>query len=199
MPTFPWAVFQAAVPQHAVKKSNELLLNFAGNLYDLKAIPAREVFKWSEGEGFSENNYFYDKVVIIGNVFHTARDEHPTPIGTLPGVKLMAQAIESEMDGGGIHVMNDAYMLVLEILVGIGLVALNHFLTMGRALVVSVFAVFTVAPVCSFLAFSSFTMWMNFVPIIVAVLVHQLFDHANEYRRLYSELASHSATTPPEK
>jgi CHASE2 domain-containing sensor protein len=204
VPTFQWVVFESAYPERAnktLKSGNELTLNFAGNLYALNSLPAQAVLKMASGPGFSDDNYFKDKIVLIGNIFHTARDEHATPVGMLPGVMLMAQAVESEAEGGGIHQLDELKMLGLEVALGVGLVILHRYVSLGLSFLISVVGAFILAPVCSYIAFSSATMWMNFIPIIVAVLIHQLYDNAKEYRKLYvaaqAKNEKPSADSPP--
>jgi len=201
VPTFQWVVFKSAYPERANKalqSGNELTLNFAGNLYALNSIPAQVVLKMASGPGLSDDNYFKDKIVLIGNIFHTARDEHATPVGMLPGVMLMAQAIESEAEGGGIHQLDELKMLGLELVLGVGLVILHRYVSLGLSFLISVVGAFILAPICGYIAFSSATMWMNFIPIIVAVLIHQLYDNAKEYRKLYIAAQCKNAKLPAE-
>jgi hypothetical protein len=46
----------------------------------------------------------------------------------------------------------------------------------------------------SLLAFSTFAWWISFAPVTVGVLIHELYHHAAEYRRLSQE---HSARQIP--
>ena len=80
-------------------------------------------------------------------------------------------------------------MLALELLLGVGLVILHRNVSLGLSFLISVAGVFILAPICGYIAFSSATMWMNFIPIIVAVLIHQLYDNAEEYRKLLAAQA----------
>ncbi|HEV8713783.1 MAG TPA: CHASE2 domain-containing protein [Candidatus Binatia bacterium] len=182
-----------------------LVLNFSGDRYSFRRLSAADVVKVAASEGWQSQGPLKGKIVLLGGRYRAARDEYITPVGPMAGVELMAQAIESELQGGGIRPANEFLMLLLEIGVGILLVVLYHYCRLGTALLLS-FTLFPVlALICSFLAFSSLGFWANFVPILTAVLIHQLYDHAKEYRRMYHELEErqiqhegHGERTKPE-
>jgi hypothetical protein len=46
----------------------------------------------------------------------------------------------------------------------------------------------------SLFAFSSFAYWIDFAPVVLGVVIHQLYDHAQEYRRLLKASQSEPAT-----
>ena len=59
-------------------------------------------------------------MVLLGGLFHAARDEYTTPLGRMAGVQLMAHAVESELQGGGFRWPREPVMLLLNIAGGIG-------------------------------------------------------------------------------
>ena len=139
------------------------------------------------------------KIVLLGGLYRAARDEYVTPLGPMAGVELNALAIESELERGGIRPANQYLMMALDVLFGICLVWINYralygHLSLLSALVVSLIAIPVLALLASLIALSTFAYWMNAVPLLAAVFIHQLYDYANHYRKLHlQESASEAA------
>jgi CHASE2 domain-containing sensor protein len=117
-----------------------------------------------------------------------------TPSGMTSGVQLMAQLVESELQGRGISQLNELLMIVFDFAAWIALVAIYYFCRLPVALWLSIFAIPLFSLAGSLFAFSSLAYWADFAPVIVAVLIHQLYDHAQEYRRLLKASRSPRAT-----
>jgi CHASE2 domain-containing sensor protein len=188
LPSFPWAVVQAVNLKLAKQTDDRenLILNFRGDFYNLDPIPASEVLQVGRNSGVDQR--LKDKVVLVGNFYHAARDQQSTPLGDLAGVQVMAEAVESELSGGGIRAVNEFRMLFAEIVIGFGLSYAHYRWKPRAALLISLLAIVVVSPFASFIAFSSAAMWVNFVPILTAVLIHELYDQAQERRKLEAEL-----------
>jgi len=103
-------------------------------------------------------------------------------------VQLVAQAVESELHGGGIRPLEHSLMLMLELATGILLVWINFRFRLGTALLLSLFAMPFLALSASLLVFSSLAFWFNFVPTLVGVWIHELIDHGREYRQMHEAL-----------
>jgi CHASE2 domain-containing sensor protein len=197
--SFPWAVVNAycskgVEPRCRALKSaesdgseGELLLNFAGERFDFRPLAVREIMKVSAEPGWAERGLFKDKVVLLGGSFHAARDTHTTPIGEMFGVQIMAQAIESDLDEGGIRRLNEWKAIFFDLLAGMLVVYIqfrfHRNLMMGLAL--SLLAIPIVAVTGSYLAFSTAARWFNFIPVLIGVLIHELYDRAREYKQLW--------------
>jgi CHASE2 domain-containing sensor protein len=188
VPSFAWAVVSAARKLDPIQTApkDDLLMNFSGNIYDLNAISAGTVLDAAHGEGWAEG-ILKDKIVMVGGTYWYSHDQHATPAGPLYGVQIMAQAVETELSGGGIGAANQVKMFLLEILVGLGLAVLHYY--RPKAVPFGVVGVLLLAPICSYLAFSSFAMWVNFVPILIAVILHQGYDLAHDNHMLQGENA----------
>lgn len=128
------------------------------------------------------------KIVLIGGSFGAARDIYFTPLGETPGVRLVARAIESDNAGGGITEMRNDLKLLFDLLAG----TLVLFITWRWRLIVSVplslGAGFVLTLILSYVLFRSAAYWLSFVPIILGVVVHELWDHAVEGDRIEMEL-----------
>ncbi len=165
-----------------------IVLNFSGERYRFPRLTAGQVLQAADGDAWAQHGPLTGKIVLLGGMYRAARDEHVTPVGVRTGVELMAQAIETELQGGGIRFANHLWILVLEILVGMVLVVLHYSFSLGWAVILSIVAIPVLTCLGSWLAFNTFALWASFIPIVVSVLIHQLYDHAKEYRRMHREL-----------
>jgi CHASE2 domain-containing sensor protein len=205
--SFPWAVVQAGCESGLSDfckgadsadghSRRGLRLNFSGERYNFSPLSIRMVLQAAKNEGWRANGPFRDKVVLLGGCYRAARDSYVTPVGAMLGLQLMAQAVQSEL-GGGIRLTNHLFAFVLDILVGFALVFIHHRFSLPIAISLSLFAIPVLSLLGSFLAFSTFAWWFNFVPVTIGVLIHQLYDHAREYHRLRQRLEGSPTGVPP--
>ncbi len=195
-PSFPWAVIEKACGEHPEKycgkvdKSEQehetLLLNFAGQRFAFEPLSVHNVLIAAKGPEWARSSPLLGKIVILGGNYHAARDSRVTPVGAMEGVQLMAQAIETELTGGGIRNINEAQAVILDLLSGALLVYFSYRFPnqLGKALLLSLIALVILPPLFSYLAFSTLGRWFNFVPMLVGVLLHELYEHGKEYGEL---------------
>ena len=204
-PAFAWSVVRAAcatdnprrvagcqathVEEISAEKSKEALrLNFAGQRFNFDPLSVEPMLETAEQSGsqWSTSSPLQNQIVLLGGFYHAARDTYVTPVGSMEGVKLVAQAIESEFSGGGIRSFNETLMVILDLASGALLVFISwrYPFQLGKALTLSLLCLVVVPPICSFIAFSTLGRWFNFVPMIVGVLLHELYDHGREYYHL---------------
>ena len=169
------------------KPERERFLNFSGDRYDFPTYAASFVLTAHEAEWWKDKSPFRGKVVLIGGTYRAGRDVYMTALGLTSGVQLMAQVVESELQGKGISQLNKLLMLLFDFVAWIALVAVYYFCRLPVALWISIVAVPLFSLAGSLFAFSSLAYWADFAPVVVAVLIHQLYDHAQEYRRLLKE------------
>ena len=184
MPSFPWAIVSAAQNREPLQNapSGDLLLNFSGDVYNLTPTPVSEVLR-AQGPGWAEG-MFKDKIVLLGGTYTYAHDQHATPIGSLSGLQIMEQTVESEMVSGGIDLWIMPKIMLLEVMVGLVLACLHYCRPIHKALPLSVVEVLVLGAACRYLAIRSFAMWISFLPIWIAVLIHHGFDLAHENSEL---------------
>jgi CHASE2 domain-containing sensor protein len=205
--SFPWAIVKAfyqtfpkvtrlpSALRQAVegdirggrKIQRERLLNFSGNRYDFPTYAASFVLTAHEAAWWKDKSPFRGKVVLLGGTYRAGRDVYVTSLGMTSGVQLMAQVVESELQGRGISQLNKLLMILFDFAAWVALVAVYYFCRLPVALWMSIVAIPTVSLAGSLVAFSSLAYWADFAPIIIAVLIHQLYDHASEYRRLWKQ------------
>ncbi len=211
--SFPWAVVKAfyqrsseanrlpsklrdsveAEARGGTKAGDERLLNFAGDRYVFQPYTASFILSAHEAAWWKEQSPLRDKIVLLGGSYRAARDTFRTPTGMTSGIQLMAQAVESELQGRGIYHSNKLLMILFDFVAWIALVAVYYFCRLPVALWASIIAIPLLSLSGSLFAFSSLAYWADFAPIVLGVLIHQLYDHAQEYRRLLKQSQRKSA------
>jgi len=190
--SFAWLVAKLSDPavQRREDDHNELRLSFYSNPRRFDKISAANVLQAADGEGWASRGPLRDKVVLLGGMYRAARDQYATPIGPMSGVELNAQVVESELVGGGIRPPSETVVFLSYFLGSVLLVLINHRLGLRAGVLVSLAALPVLALVASLLSFSSLAMWFRFLPVLIGLLVHQVYSRAKEY--LNDTLARHS-------
>jgi CHASE2 domain-containing sensor protein len=206
-PSFAWSVVRAAcrpdnpmripacaglaVEEISEEKSKEALqLNFASQRFNFEPLSAELLLEANQQPQWQTSSPLRGKIVLLGGFYHAARDVYTTPVGSLDGVKLVSQAIETEFSGGGIRSFNELVMVLLDLASGALLVFISYCYPhhLGKALSLSLLSLVVVPPLFSFIAFSTLGRWFNFVPMIVGVLMHELYEHGREYHHLREKM-----------
>jgi CHASE2 domain-containing sensor protein len=191
--SFPWVVAKtfctrahcADCCSESQASSDTLRLNFAGERFSFPPLSVDHVVAGAATEGWA-NGPLKDRIVLLGGDYREARDRHATPIGERTGLQILAQAIETEVQHGGIRTVNWTIAFVLDLVAGFVLVGVHLRFERRPALtlVASLMLMPVLALASSLIAFSTLSLWFNFVPVIVSVLIHQLYEHAKEYAEL---------------
>jgi hypothetical protein len=186
-----WSTECARVPRDAARAAEAPLLHVLGNPSDegTDYLPARDLLDAIHSPNWAAHDPYAGKIVLLGGFFAAGRDSHVTPVRPMQGVELIAQAIENELGGAATPPLNGILAIALDVLAGIGLVVLSTVLDFFPAVVVSLIGIPLFAVAVSFFAFSSSVLWFDFVPMLVGVFLHELYDHAQEYTKLRAELA----------
>jgi len=186
--SFPWAIVTAscrtefagcnAIAAKTEPSKRGLLLNFAGERFNFSPLSATHVLLVGGEQAWRENGPLKDKIVLVGGFFRDGRDVHQTPVGRMAGVQLEAQVIESELSGGGIRPIDEFIAFIVDVVAGVLLVIVHHLFRVRTALILNLLGIPLLSILCSFFAFSSFSRWFSFVPVIVGVLIHELYERA---------------------
>jgi CHASE2 domain-containing sensor protein len=186
LPSFSWAIvnrFQTAKAKALRASTDKYFIRYAGDRdgshrYNLTASRLIEL---SKGEGLPEDNPLKDRIVLLGGTYGDD-DKHFTPLGQMDGIKVIAQVIETELEGGGDEAPNHAALMLLEIFEGVLVILLFHsFHSLGflRATLLNLLSVIVIAVICSYLAFGSMSHATFFIPVLICVLI---YEFAVEYR-----------------
>lgn len=185
LPSFSWAIVRAydeRLEQLLGASEQELLISYAGDPQHsgLTYIDAGNILKFAEEADWPNNTLIRDHIVLLGGDY-AVQDEHDTPMGWMLGVEVQGQIIQTELQGGGWRPASRFVIAILEILDGLVLVLLFHFYRLRKALLIAIVVAPLLALICSFLTFGSFALWAYYLPILIAVLLHQLYDQGKEY------------------
>jgi CHASE2 domain-containing sensor protein len=193
------AVVEQYSPALAVTKK-EVLFNFAGKAGAENYAPTdaglflrgecienksfAERFKNEcKDPGHPELPYLINKIVLVSGAYGEARDTHRTPIGEIAGVEMLAQAIDSDLHGGGIRLLPWPVSALLDLLASTLVVYLYFRLKswpfygflLGWGIVI-------VAVAMCFVLLRFKLAWLNVVPVVVGANLEQLWHHGAELR-----------------
>jgi CHASE2 domain-containing sensor protein len=182
-PSFTWSLVAAARGETGdCQEGKDRILNFAAGKFRFDRVNARDVLTGARGKAWSTQGPLRNKIVILGGSYHAARDEYVTPVGMMGGVDLTATALESDLEDRGIEAADKGWLVVVEMVVGLLIVVAHHSLPPRRAVLMSLIAIPLGALLASLIAFSTFAYWINSVPVLAAVLIHQLYESIQHYR-----------------
>ena len=166
------------------ESQDELLIRFTGDpknphRFDL---PASEILRLSDDERWPSNGIIKDKIVLLGGNY-AGTDEHETPLGWMVGVELLAEIVETELQGGGVKPLSTVTTIFLGAIAGFIFWVLLNFLSSRNALLLSLPVIIILSFLCSLLAFRSVSQFAYFLPILLAVLGQQLYERFEESRK----------------
>ncbi len=138
----------------------------------------------SKSPGRPNLPYLINEIVLVGGAYQAARDLHQTRIGNIPGVEVIAQAIDSDLHGGGIRQMPESVSAVLDLLTAIVVVYLYYRL---KSLPFYGFLagwglVFVVVLLCIGLIKLKLA-WLNVIPVVVSANLEQVWHHGALLRK----------------
>jgi len=162
----------------------ELTLDLLGGKDRFEHISVRELLdavQWKRAETL---NKLAGRAVLLGGTFPAGRDEYATPLGRMFGVELTAHAIQSELHGP-FQKPGKYTILALNLAGGIGILLLFIRFGVGRGCLVSLLAMIVIAPLWSWIAFGSLSFAGYFAVILIALLIHQLYEQAHYIQHKY--------------
>jgi CHASE2 domain-containing sensor protein len=114
------------------------------------------------------------KIALLGGSYSDTERSKDTPIGPMSGVEVLANVIETELEGGGQPELGLGLSMAMEAFEGLVLVLLFYIFALRRALLFSVVAI----PFFAWLGhLLSGRPLVFFLPILVAVLFFEWFLH----------------------
>jgi hypothetical protein len=162
---------------------NERILDFR---YVFYLMNARSVLEYAKKPGWPDG-VLRDKIVILGGRYRAGRDQYATPLGIIDGVEIVAQATQAEIDDTGIP-HTGPWLGVLEMLAGLIVIALYQLFPLRTAVLVSLILLPTLSMAGSFLLYRRAAAWLALMPVLVIVLISELYAKAAMYRNLSSNL-----------
>ncbi|UCG75244.1 MAG: CHASE2 domain-containing protein [Gemmatimonadota bacterium] len=164
-------------------------------------LEASGVIRAARSPDFGEAGILRDQIVLLGGAYREARDEHATPVGRMFGVDLQAQVIQTELEGGGLRPLGRGLIGTLVLLNSLALLMLFRLVSLRRAFWIAIVGIPLLATAWSMISTGSpFALWPYLVPVLVAVLVQQLYAQAAHYRdALIDRLGKRLSSKPVEE
>ncbi len=189
--TLPWAAVRAY--QNGKKLTggvpyDEYLIAFSGGPDYTPHISAGDLLSVWQGSGWEK--LVSGKVVLLGGSYEVAHDSYMTPSGRMAGVDLIAQSIESELQRGGISRLNDMALLCAQLFATAVLVFLNWRFGGYIVSIVGFLVIPALGLLASLIAFSSFALWVDFVPVLFSVQLYFLYLHVRRVQQKNIDLTS---------
>ena len=136
------------------------------------------------GTGYTgPRGVLHDRIVLLGGSYRAGRDEHHTPLGMMAGVTIQGQTVETVLDGGGDPSPSLVSIAVLQFLAGASVVVLFLRFSPGGAMLLTLFAFPGVAVLGSLVLTRSAVAGLPyFAPLLIFMIIQQLYDQASLYR-----------------
>jgi CHASE2 domain-containing sensor protein len=185
MPSFASALRKQVRPPRAGARGDTSLLSIEFRRGEPLRVNARTVLEWAADTSaeFGSGGVLRDRIVLLGGRYRAARDEYPTPLGVLPGVEILAQVVETELDGRGRPAPAQTTLLIIQSITVLLLVALFVWFSFSKAFLLSLLALPIFALGGGWIATGvALTGFAYFFPLLVVMLVHILYDKVLEYR-----------------
>jgi CHASE2 domain-containing sensor protein len=165
----------------------EELIDYAGGPERFLHLTAGTVLGAADSSPWQNANPMQSKIAIVGGSFQEGRDRYVTPHGYLNGIDILAHAVASALRGGVREPTRGKFVLA-DGLLGMLLVTGSYFLHKYWLLAISFIAIPLIAFAASYLIFSDTGYFFSFVPVVAAVFLHHLIEHAVEHWRMLREL-----------
>jgi len=165
-----------------------LAIEYLDFRYQFSPIKARDLLADAGASSWSSIGAFRNQIVVIGGAYRVARDQYATPKGIMDGCQIVAEATESEIDGTLIRPASRWMTGLMMILAGLAILAVYHWLALRVAFVVSLVMVPLLSIMANWILFHRLAAWGALVPLVVAVIVVELYSKAAIYLTFYERL-----------
>jgi hypothetical protein len=165
-------------------------MHFLDYRYRFATIKARDLLADAASPAWHELGFFRGQVVVIGGTYRVARDLYATPRGLLNGCEIIAQAAAAEIEGTFISPVNRVLTGLLMIAGGLATLAVYHWLAFRKAFLVSLIMIPVLSIGANWILFHRFAAWGVMVPLVVAVIVAELYSKAALYLAFYQRVSS---------
>jgi hypothetical protein len=166
--------------------------------YRYRFVPtkANDLIENAKSDGWEKMALFAGQVVVVGGTYRAGRDQYSTPKGLMDGCAIVAQSAAAEIDGTFISSASRWMTGFLMVLGGLATMAVYHWLKFRMAFLVSLFMVPGLSIVSNFILFHRFAAWGAMVPLVIAVIVAELYSEATLYLTFYQKVAKLRSNEP---
>jgi CHASE2 domain-containing sensor protein len=191
--SFPMAVvrvYREQLPTETISlpedSQNEVLLDFWGlqrHGHRFDTYSASNVLLGARGPGWSTEGILTGKIVLLGGAYELGRDQYQTPVGEMSGTEILAEAIETELHGGGVRPPSGSLLLFINAFVGAALILVYEEWGFATGAVSNVVAALILPPLMSLACFGSTRYSIIFVLMPVAILIERSYEHGKKRRK----------------
>jgi CHASE2 domain-containing sensor protein len=157
--------------------------------YRFAPVKARDLVLDAESVTWEKMGLFTGQVVVVGGTYGAGRDQYSTPKGLMNGCEIVAQSAAAEIDGTFISSASRLTTGLLMVLGGLATMAVYHWLNFRVAFLVSLVMVPVLSIASNFILFHRFAAWGAMVPLVIAVIVAELYSEAALYLTFYQKVA----------
>lgn len=184
------------LPLNQWKKTEPLpLINYAGDATAFNRLSASALLQLKGSEDdpgaatrwalWKNENPLKGKLVLLGGAYRAARDAYPTPVGYLDGVVILAHTAQTRLPGHELRsdapkgLLNgwlsiQAYVLLLA----------TYFIPKAWRMGITILTGPIYAFIGNWIWFFAGGTFLSFVPYLVGLTVHQIYDHIKDFRKL---------------
>jgi hypothetical protein len=170
--------------------------HFLDYRYRFLPVKARDLVQDAESSTWKQMALFTGQVVVVGGTYRAGRDQYSTPKGLLNGCEIVAQSVAAEIDGTYISSASRWTTGLLMVLGGLTTMAVYHWLKFRMAFLVSLGLVPVLSVASNWILFHRFAAWGAMVPLVIAVIVAELYSEAAFYLTFYQKVAKLRSKEP---
>jgi hypothetical protein len=165
--------------------------------YRFLPVKAQDLITDAESGAWDKLALFAGQVVVVGGTYRAGRDQYATPKGLVNGCEIVAQSAAAEIDGTFISSANRWTTGLLMVLSGLITMAVYHWLRFRMAFLVSLAMLPALSITSNFILFHRFAAWGAMVPLVIAVIVAELYSEAALYLTFYQKVTTLRAKEEP--
>ena len=169
-------------------------VHFLDYRYRFVPVKVGDLLEDAQTDGWERMALFRGQVVVIGGTYRVARDQYATPKGQMNGCEIVAQAAAAEIDGTFISPVSRWMTGLLMIAGGLLILGVYHWLTFRLAFLISLLMVPVLSIASNWILFHRFAAWGAMVPLVIAVIVAELYSKATLYLAFYQKVAKLRST-----
>ncbi len=174
----------------AEEASHAFETHFIDYRYHFTPIKARDLLQNAQSDTWDKLGLFSGQVVVLGGTFRVSRDQYSTPKGLLNGCEIIAQSAAAEIEGTTISAASRWMTGLLMIVGGLITLAVYHWLKFKTAFLMSLGLVPTLSIASNWILFHRLAAWGVMIPLVIAVIVAELYSKAALYLAFYQKVAA---------
>jgi CHASE2 domain-containing sensor protein len=176
--------------------SHEGQTHYLDYRYRFVPIKAGDLLQDAKSDTWEKMALFNGQVVVLGGAYRVARDQYATPKGLLNGCEIIAQAVAAEIEGTSISSASRWMTGLLMVLGGLATLAVYHWLKFRVAFLVSLAMIPILSITSNWILFHRLAAWGAMVPLVIAVIVAELYSKAALYLTFYQKVATLKTKSP---